>query len=150
MDLHTHQGGEEQTLHRTVSLLLMTGRGSSHLQSQPRKRPWQPLRAKQGGPAPQLLSLEVCMLTLTDSALQTSSLHCKQRGHCAAPGMACKTEVYAYSCASLLGFFLPLSVTSAFCFLSFRMFPNTSCLVRCLRQTERCRWRQCFTAQFVH
>lgn len=43
-----------------------------------------------------------------------------------------------------------LSVTSAFCFLSFRMFPNTSCLVRCLRQTERCRWRQCFIAQFVH
>lgn len=47
-------------------------------------------------------------------------------------------------------FFFFLFVTSAFCFLSFRMFPNTSCLVRCLRQTERCRWRQCFIAQFVY
>lgn len=51
---------------------------------------------------------------------------------------------------SCLGFFFFLSVTSAFCFLSFQMFPNTSCLVRCLRQTERCRWRQCFIVQCVH
>lgn len=43
-----------------------------------------------------------------------------------------------------------LSVTSVLCFLTLQMFPNTSCLVRCLRQTERCCWRQCFIAQFVH
>lgn len=64
------------------------------------------------------------------------------------PPMVGRTEVYAYSYAFLFFFFL--AVTSAFCFLSFQMFPNTTCLVRCLRQTERCRWRQCFIAQFVH
>lgn len=51
------------------------------------------------------------------------------------------------SCSSFSFF---LTVTSVLCFLSFRMFPNTSCLVRCLRQTERCCWRLCFIAQFVH
>lgn len=64
------------------------------------------------------------------------------------PPMVGRTEVYAYSYAFLFFFFL--AVTSVFCFLSFQMFPNTTCLVRCLRQTERCRWRQCFIAQFVH
>lgn len=63
------------------------------------------------------------------------------------PRAASKTEVYVCSWACLL---LLLPGTSAFRFLSFPMFPNTSCLVRCLRQTERGRRRQRFIARFVH
>lgn len=146
------------TLHsnRAEWSFLLTARGTGS-SAEPPKRTCQPGYADHGAWPPKLLtspSPQQCPccfhniadpsplpLQITPPGQPTPDRVARSWG----PRMASRAEVHVCSYAFLL-FLFPFSST---CIL-FQMFPNTSCLVRYLRQTERCHWRRCFRAQFVH